>query len=330
MPLPLLIPIAIIAVGAVTGGTGVALGGKGALDIKTAKDRIKKAGEKYDERRAQSVEKVAETNDAVGVLADQQRRAITDVVLRMSDFLKRNAKNVRDNEKLLVDGLEVAFGAVPNPEMLRTSATTWMGGIVTSVATGAGVSAGVPLAVSTFGAASTGTAISTLSGAAATNATLAALGGGSLAAGGGGMALGAAALNVVTIGPGLLVAGLVVKGEGQKALTHAKEIEATINTQIAKLDETDARLGAIDLRVAELSSLLERLVDLATDALDTLEAEPFDPAAHAARFQHALAMTIAVRDVAATPILDQDGNLTEASEQVTVTYRPFTAEDTHA
>ena len=48
----------------------------------------------------------------------------------------------------------------------------------------------------TFGVASTGTAISTLSGAAATNAALAWLGGGALAAGGGGMAAGEAFLTL--------------------------------------------------------------------------------------------------------------------------------------
>ena len=46
----------------------------------------------------------------------------------------------------------------------------------------------------TFGVASTGTAISALSGAAATNAALAWLGGGALAVGGGGMAAGNAFL----------------------------------------------------------------------------------------------------------------------------------------
>lgn len=46
----------------------------------------------------------------------------------------------------------------------------------------------------TFGTASTGTAISTLSRAAATNAATAWLGGGALAAGGGGMAAGATVL----------------------------------------------------------------------------------------------------------------------------------------
>lgn len=52
--------------------------------------------------------------------------------------------------------------------------------------------------VSLFGAASTGTAISTLSGATAYNATLAWFGGGAIAAGGGGMAAGAMTLIDIT------------------------------------------------------------------------------------------------------------------------------------
>ena len=62
------------------------------------------------------------------------------------------------------------------------------------VATGAAIVSVAPTVAmwvaTTFGTASTGTAISALSGAAATNAALAWLGGGALAAGGGGMAAG--------------------------------------------------------------------------------------------------------------------------------------------
>ena len=59
----------------------------------------------------------------------------------------------------------------------------------------------------TFGVASTGAAISALSGAAATNAALAWLGGGALAAGGGGMAAGEAFLALA--GPvGWAIAGV--------------------------------------------------------------------------------------------------------------------------
>jgi len=56
-------------------------------------------------------------------------------------------------------------------------------------------------AVAAFGAASTGTLISTISGAAAGNATLAWLGGGALAAGGGGIALGTVVLGGIAIVP---------------------------------------------------------------------------------------------------------------------------------
>ena len=140
---------------------------------------------------------------------------------------------------------------------------------------------GVTTAVSSFGVASTGAAISGLSGAAAESATLAALGGGSLATGGGGMALGATALNFVTIGPALLVGGLVVKGQGTKALTQAREFEAKIAVAIAELDETDARLEAVDARARELSVLLANLTYRAIEALDLLESEPFDPEDHA-------------------------------------------------
>jgi len=72
----------------------------------------------------------------------------------------------------------------------------------------------VAMAVATtFGTASTGTAISALSGAAAANAALAWLGGGALAAGGGGMAAGNALLALA--GPvGWTVGGLAVAGSG--------------------------------------------------------------------------------------------------------------------
>ena len=66
---------------------------------------------------------------------------------------------------------------------------------------------------SEFGVASTGTAISSLSGAAATNAALAWLGGGAIAAGGGGMAAGEAILALAEpIGWAIAAASLVASG----------------------------------------------------------------------------------------------------------------------
>lgn len=77
----------------------------------------------------------------------------------------------------------------------------------------------------TFGTASTGTSIASLSGAAATSAVYAWLGGGSLAVGGGGMAAGKALLALA--GPiGLTIGAAGVIGGGiMKAIANKKEAE---------------------------------------------------------------------------------------------------------
>lgn len=90
-----------------------------------------------------------------------------------------------------------------------------------------------------FGAASTGTAISSLSGAAATNATLAWLGGGSLAAGGGGMAAGSVVLGTITATTtgvfALAAAGIVASAyyskNTQKLLRIWKKLELHVQRQ---------------------------------------------------------------------------------------------------
>lgn len=94
--------------------------------------------------------------------------------------------------------------------------TGGLGGAALGTAGGFAASGATTAAVMALGTASTGTAISALSGAAATNATLAALGGGSLAAGGGGIALGTTILGAATLGVGLLVGGVIFSCTGSK------------------------------------------------------------------------------------------------------------------
>ena len=89
----------------------------------------------------------------------------------------------------------------------------------------------------TFGTASTGTAIASLSGAAATKAALAWLGGGAIVAGGGGMAAGNALLALAGPvgwaigGVSLVSAGLFKSGKNKKiaeeALAKAAEVNAS-------------------------------------------------------------------------------------------------------
>ena len=114
-------------------------------------------------------------------------------------------------------------------------------------------------AVSMLGMASTGTAISGLSGAAATNATLAWLGGGSLASGGLGMAGGTAVLGSVMAGPVLLVMGYLAAGKSEEALTKALTHSAEIDKAVEQLASMSVALDAIDTRTQELARVLQTL-----------------------------------------------------------------------
>lgn len=326
MVLPL-IPVALIVAGALTGGSGVALGGKGAYDLKKAGEQINRERERYDRRYAEIEICVVTTNGRIADLGRRQKSALETVVVRFVEFLRRNERRVKESQRVLADGVESDQARVAGGEKLSVDAVAWLGGVLGSAVAYGGTSAAVMTTATSFGVASTGAAISGLSGVAATNATMAWLGGGSLAAGGGGMAAGAAALNFVTVGPALLVGGAMVKGQGKKALTQAQEVAAKVAVGIAELDESETRLAAVTSRADEICSLLDELTRKATVALDELESEPFDPVAHAPRLQRAALLAKAVGEVAAVPIVDDSGDLTEHSANVRVKYRPMVEEN---
>lgn len=133
---------------------------------------------------------------------------------------------------------------------------------------GAGISAGAAVAslapaaamwtATTFGAASTGTAISTLSGAAATNAALAWLGGGALAAGGGGTAMGGALLALA--GPiGWTVAGAALL---TSIVLFTKKKSETRESKHKALLALRANTAAVQRLEAQIDDLLHRSASL--------------------------------------------------------------------
>lgn len=107
------------------------------------------------------------------------------------------------------------------------------GGAVGAAAGGA-AAYGAFAAVAMFGSASTGAAISTLSGVAATNATLAVLGGGTLAAGGAGMAGGALLLTGMVAAP---AAALAAAGFYVLKQRRNKKEEERLRTEVEAAEE---------------------------------------------------------------------------------------------
>lgn len=104
--------------------------------------------------------------------------------------------------------------------------------LVGAATVGLGAPIGIVSSVATFGTASTGTAISALSGAAATNATFAAIGGGSLATGGGGMILGATILTggsiIIALGVGYGIWKFFTKKNNFESIIYSNKNEVEI------------------------------------------------------------------------------------------------------
>lgn len=161
-------------------------------------------------------------NDAYTTLKDtgdtlyRERTRALDLVVHIEDLVNSIANHpkifnaemaeIKTNKEQFISTCDFAQQEI---EMARNSAL----GVGAGVATGAAIVSVAPSAAvwvaTTFGTASTGTAISALSGAAATNAALAWLGGGTVALGGGGIAGGHALLALA--GPvGCSVAGVSI------------------------------------------------------------------------------------------------------------------------
>jgi len=133
----------------------------------------------------------------------------------------------------------------------------------------------------TFGTASTGTAIGSLSGVAYTNALLAYFGGGSLAAGGLGMTGGIAVLGGIAAAPVIAIVGIGANFTAEKHLTKIKEYEKEVEKEIANINmyilETDKKRRVIKNYIKNVQKIrnrfnlllneLEELVSLNTDKI---------------------------------------------------------------
>ena len=180
------------------------------------------------------------------------------------------AKEVRLEWKQQVDKIEHDYNSATKVELSTGAATTGMGVGVATL----GPTAAMSIAT-TFGVASTGTPIATLSGAAATKAALAWLGDGTLAAGGGGMAGGSAFLALA--GPvGWSIAGVAILSSGLMWLitkSNKKRLERVFK-DISDRDEKKYKLAIVELNerikriIDETAKLNDAIVDIGTFGVD--------------------------------------------------------------
>ena len=110
-----------------------------------------------------------------------------------------------------------------------------------------------------FGTASTGTAISSLSGAAKTNATLAWFGGGSKASGGLGMNAGKLVLAGVVVAPILAVTAAIAGAKGKEKLAEAKKVHAEAEDAVAQMNTITTGMLGVEKMSDNYSSFIKKL-----------------------------------------------------------------------
>ena len=323
MALPLLFIGAAVATGAV-GGTKT---------IKAVSDNSK-AGQ-INEIANQSIENARDQLDRqrkeVGAaLESLGKEKLTILEGNVTDFVTtfEKIKNIDFQSSIGLEelkNLHIDQNTFRELKELGSFALGLAGGAAAGVAGGALTAVGAYGAAMTFASASTGTAISALSGAAATNATLAFFGGGSLASGGLGMVGGMYVLGGLVAGPALMVMGMITEAKSKEKLEKALSNKAQADEIVESLNAASVQCSAIRRRTYMFYNLLAHLDSLFLPQVwkmqDIVETEGVDYRAYTLESKKAIAAAAStactIKAVLDTPILTPEGELTEASENVT-------------
>lgn len=322
MPIPFLIAAAAVAVG----GFGVVGGvvAKETMDEAKAvgaegKSIIKRAERKRDDARQ-------ETNETVNDLGMKKLAILSDSIkIFVENFSK--LKNVNFQDRVGMDELRDFTPRSDALGQLQKNSLTALeiGGSMATGLAGGGVAAlGAYGAVSVLGVASTGTAISALSGVAATNATLAWLGGGSLAAGGMGVTGGMAVLGGVVLAPALFIGSFLMYSKAEEALSKAKTYREKAWQFEAECENACSLLIAIKQRAEQIVGVLEKLDNMLVGGngklIDIIAQKGYDWNAFSEEDKKvvaSVAMTAkTLKVIMDTPLLHEDGSLAEESQKI--------------
>jgi len=263
----------------------------------------------------------ATTNRLAERYGDIQLHVMTTTVKRFIKFLENSGRKTSESDKKILDGINFSVQQINEYKAATMSAEKYLVGAVKSAtAATAGYSGAIGLATS-IGAASTGTAISSLSGAAAWNATLAWFGGGAIAAGGGGMAVGTIVLGSITVVPALAIGVFFAAREGAKAMTKAREHEAQVNVAIAEMEVAKEFAQQVRSRITELRGVFEEINSRAIVGLDYLEDHVSDAQIDADKFQQVGLLMKGLIEILKTPVLSPQGQLNLGVVKILDKYR---------
>lgn len=262
MPLPLILGAAAAAATVY----GAKKGYDGYQKHSEADEVVQRAQNRYDGKKKELDEQERQTTLALEILGKKELeigqslsefKILADKLLQQLNAGRQNKLDIRIPKHELQKIENYSYTAIG---VLGTIAGAGAAGVAAGFAVYGGVMA--------LGAASTGTAISSLAGAAATKATLAAIGGGSLATGGLGIAGGTAILGAAVAAPILAIAGWAYNSHGEEAFKNAKKIDHEVNEAIEKMEraiqkliDTDRYVRRIQLTLTSIYSQFDQYFD---------------------------------------------------------------------
>ena len=276
-------PIPILGVAAAaTAIFGAAKMSESSGNNKKARKLQEEAKAMYDAKETALENQKAQTKNKLESLGERKLRSFKDDIGRFLEIY-RDFTNVELGSTVVLDAH--LLGNLNQPEALQDMEVAAFRATEILQAGAGALGAGALAGIASYGgtmmlaSASTGTAISALSGAAATNATLAWLGGGALTSGFGALGVtgGMAVLGGVVLAPVLAVAGLVKCSKSKENLAQARKIYAEAEKAVAEMDLLISKLQSID----NLATIDYTFIDLV-----------------AYRFQQLISMMEQVRDSA--------------------------------
>lgn len=322
MPIPFI--LGAIAIG--TAAAGVGAGVKGLMNNSEANDINTLANSTIDIAK-DNLDKAREATFYSLEALGREKIYVFDVSIKRFIESFEKLKNVDISDSVGIDEInKLKFDKAYFDELKECSlqVTSMLAGGIGGVGAGALAAFGAYSATMTFAAASTGTAIASLSGVAATNATLAFLGGGSLAAGGLGMAGGMAVLGGLVAGPALAVMGFVALGASSKKLDDAYSNLAEAGKIAEELETLRVSTNSIRRRTQMFERVLIRVDSLYSEAIDKLEevVNEFgsDYSSYSEDAKKVVAsnikLTQTIKAILDTPILTDNGSISEESTRL--------------
>jgi hypothetical protein len=324
MPLPF-IPLLLGGAALIAGGVGVKKGFDAKSDFDYAKSINNDAEQIFNRAKVLLEDSRDKTQNRLEALGKLKYHLYMD---RLKVFVENfeKIKNVDFNDPdLNIDpSLSITAGDLKGIKDVTLQLPDIIGAGLASVTAGAMAGLGAFGGVGLVGAATTGTAISSLGGAAATNATLAWFGGGSLAAGGFGMAGGTVVLGGVVAAPVLLVGGLILASKAEAAVSDAYSNKHKAEAAAEAMNNSRVVAEAIGTRALEIHNILEELEIIFASPSYYLQRlinnNKTDYKTYSSSEKTIIGLGCGcaktIKNIIETPIFDEDGALTIASKLI--------------